>query len=217
MFASHKLPGFANPAVFTNVLISANAQPFSLSLNFDKGSAGLILLANFAPRITSVNQVKSLLLATVTAVAVISVIVFPIAGLIGYVTFDPKVPDHYMIFLANNLIFTCVAEEAFCRGVIQQGIAQTRPLACTSDPSEPLPDEVNKPSCRAVLGIAVSTTVFAFGHAKGGPLAVGFAALAGLGYAVVFARTQRIEASILTHLSINAIHFFCFTYPSLMR
>ena len=37
----------------------------------------------------------------------------------------------------------------------------------------------------------------------------------GLGYGWVYLRTERIEASILTHFLLNCIHFVFFTYPAL--
>jgi hypothetical protein len=39
------------------------------------------------------------------------------------------------------------------------------------------------------------------------------AAVAGLGYALVYHRTRSIEMSMLTHFTLNAMHFLLFTYP----
>ena len=41
-----------------------------------------------------------------------------------------------------------------------------------------------------------------------------FATIAGIGYGWVFWRTNRIEASILSHFLLNAAHILCFTYPA---
>jgi membrane protease YdiL (CAAX protease family) len=43
------------------------------------------------------------------------------------------------------------------------------------------------------------------------------ATLAGAGYAAVFWRTASLEMCILTHFVVNAVHFLCFTYPSLTQ
>jgi membrane protease YdiL (CAAX protease family) len=43
----------------------------------------------------------------------------------------------------------------------------------------------------------------------------GLAAVAGFGYAMAYLRTGRIEAAILTHFALNALHFLAFTYPGL--
>ncbi|UUZ53935.1 hypothetical protein LP419_36140 [Massilia sp. H-1] len=47
--ALHKLPGFYNPQLITNVRFSPDALPFTQYANFDKASAGLILLAFLCP------------------------------------------------------------------------------------------------------------------------------------------------------------------------
>ena len=38
---------------------------------------------------------------------------------------------------------------------------------------------------------------------------------AGLGYALAYQSTQRIEAPVLVHFALNAVHFIAFTYPYL--
>jgi hypothetical protein len=40
------------------------------------------------------------------------------------------------------------------------------------------------------------------------------ATIAGVGYGWIFWRTNRIEASILTHFLVNTTHILCFTYPA---
>jgi uncharacterized protein len=123
------------------------------------------------------------------------------ASAIGYVHWDPKWPPQAWTFLTLNLLFTCVAEEAFFRGVIQEQL--TRAL-------ERRPRLVWFP-------VAVSTLVFALAHASGGLPLVALAALAGLGYSVVYSITRRIEAAILVHFAVNAIHFVGFSYPYVAR
>lgn len=47
---------------------------------------------------------------------------------------------------------------------------------------------------------------------------VALATVAGAGYGWAYQRAGgRIEASILTHFALNAVHFFFFTYPALAR
>ena len=45
-----------------------------------------------------------------------------------------------------------------------------------------------------------------------GPLA---ATLAGVGYGVAYQRTRRIEAAMVVHFALNAVHLLLFTYPAL--
>jgi hypothetical protein len=39
--------------------------------------------------------------------------------------------------------------------------------------------------------------------------------LAGLGYALAFRASGRIEMAILAHFGLNAVHFLLLTYPNL--
>ena len=41
------------------------------------------------------------------------------------------------------------------------------------------------------------------------------AGVAGIGYALVYQLTRRIEAAILLHILVNGVHVIMFTYPSL--
>ncbi|MEL0661153.1 CPBP family glutamic-type intramembrane protease, partial [Psychromonas arctica] len=51
-------------------------------------------------------------------------VTFTVALMIGLVGFSPKVPGFWLAFIAINLLFTCVAEEAFFRGVLQTKLSQ---------------------------------------------------------------------------------------------
>ncbi|MDB6126494.1 MAG: protease family (abortive protein) protein, partial [Verrucomicrobia bacterium] len=119
----------------------------------------------------------------------------------GYVRFDPKFPAEAWLWMWANLFLTCLAEEAICRGLVQRQLQ----LAWQ-----------NFPGGRA-LALIVAATLFGLAHSSGGPMYVALATVAGLGYGWVYQRTGRIEASILTHFSLNAVHFFFFTYPALQR
>lgn len=39
--------------------------------------------------------------------------------------------------------------------------------------------------------------------------------VAGMGYGWIYYRAKRIEASILTHFTLNFLHILFFTYPAL--
>ena len=94
-----------------------------------------------------------------------------------------------------------IAEEAFFRGVIQERLTR----ACKKFPH------------LAWLPVVVSAGLFASAHAGGGAALVVLAAIAGLGYSVVYARTRLVEASILTHFAVNAVHYIGFSYPYVAR
>lgn len=199
--ALHVVPGFKKPVVIDAVRFSVDSSPFTLYANFDKGAVGLLLLALMVPHLNGVDDLRRiakplLLAAMVTVVAVLGTVIA-----IGYVRWDPKWPPQVWTFLSINLLFTCVAEEAFFRGVIQEQLTQAL---------EPHPRLIGLP-------ILVSALLFGFAHAGGGLPLVALATLAGLGYSVVYAVTRRIEAAILVHFAVNAVHFVGFSYPHIAR
>ncbi len=65
----------------------------------------------------------------------------------------------------------------------------------------------------SAIDVIVSALLFGLAHFGGGLAYVGLATLAGLGYGIAYARTQRIESAILTHFLLNAVHFVGFTFP----
>lgn len=196
--ALHALPGFHNPMLLDAVRTSVQARPFTLYANFDKASAGLWLLVFFAPRLRSFNEVRAILGPVLLGTIAASVLTLGIAWAAGQVRPDVKLPAFAAQFLLVNLLFTCVAEEAFFRGLIQERMG--RALA-------------GRPRL-AWVPVLVSSLLFGLAHAGGGPATIALASIAGLVNALVYARTGRIEAAVLTHFLLNATHFLCFTYPA---
>jgi hypothetical protein len=67
------------------------------------------------------------------------------------------------------------------------------------------------------VAVAASALLFGAAHGAGGALYAALATVAGLGYALAYATTRRVEAAVLTHFIVNAVHFLGFTYPHLLR
>ncbi len=199
--ALHLVPGFRNPQVVPPTRLGADSPPFVLYANFDKGSVGLLLLALMVPRVRDMRDLRRVAAAAFIAAAITSAVVMAIAAALGYVHWDPKWPAFAPTFLAINLLFTCVAEEAFFRGVIQDRLAR----ACERFPR------------LTWLPLLVSALLFGVAHAGGGALLIVLATIAGFGYALAYARTKNIEAAVLTHFAVNAVHFLGFSYPSIAR
>ncbi len=193
---------FNNPAIFDGVRLSPDAAPFTQFASFNKATAGLMMLTLCVPGLRPHGWTKSLALAPVAALLT-AIVAIGAADAVGFTRFEPKLPDRSVLFLVVNLLFTVVAEEAFFRGVIQGRIMR-------------LAEHLQRPALNAVA-VVVSASLFGIAHAAGGLLYVVFASLGGLGYALVYQRTRSIEASIATHLGVNAVHFFLFAYPSLAR
>lgn len=197
--AFHLVPGFKNLLVAQGLQVSERSAPMSLYANFDKGAMGLVLLAFFSRRAVSRADWRGVARWGLGGAVVTAGVVIGAACATGHVAFDPKMPAIAPQFLAINLLFVCVAEEAFFRGMVQERLTVLV-------------------AGRASLGwvpVAASASLFGLAHAPGGMALALLAAVAGLGYSLVYAKTRSIEASVLTHFAVNAVHFIGFTYPYL--
>lgn len=196
--AMHKLPGFNNPLLIDHVLLSANALPFTQYANFDKGAVGLILLAWLCQRVSSWSELGAVLRRTlpVLMLTVVATLGFALAA--GVVGVDLKLPQQTLSFIAVNLLFTVVAEEAFFRGLLQARLTAA----------------LQRFRWGPWLAVAVSALLFGAAHLGGGLRYGILAGIAGIGYAWAYQRTQRIEAALLVHIALNAVHFIGFTYPA---
>jgi len=131
--ALHWVPGFNNLPIVINERITSDAIAFTLYANFDKAMAGLFLCAYFYSNLNSskkplkIDHKKPVSLDFKQPILIIITTVFTalIAALtLGLVSFNPKVPDFWLTFIAINLLFTCVAEEALFRGLLQPSLAK---------------------------------------------------------------------------------------------
>ena len=200
-FALHRFPGFHNPVLAEGVVVSPGAAPFTLHANFDTAVAGIVLMGVFCAPIRERGAWLPMLRRTVPVLAVTLAVVLGAGCVFGYVRPDIKWTPLAPWFLAINLLFTCVTEEAFFRGFILGGLAR----------------RMARWRYGSALAVAVSTLLLGLAHARGGAALVVLAALAGLGYAAAYLRSGRIEGAILTHFALNAVHFVAFTYPALLR
>jgi hypothetical protein len=197
--ALHVVPGFNNQIVIEAARFTPDAAPYTQYLNLDKGGAGLLILATVAQRVRDYGE-WGLVLRTAAFCAAATAAIVATAGVcIGYFGLAPKLPTAAPVWAATNLLFTCIPETAFFSAFVQ----------------EPLHRLLATRSALRWLPPAAAALAFGAAHAAGGlPYAV-LASAAGLGYAAAYAATRRVEAAILTHLAVNAVHFFGFTYPRL--
>lgn len=196
--AMHQLPGFHNPLLLDRLVLSPGAAPFTLYANFDKGAVGLILLALLCRRVGSRAELGALLRRTAPVLAATLVVTFGFALAAGVVGVDLKLPPQAWLFIGVNLLCTVVAEEAFFRSLLQARLAAA----------------LARWPWGAWLAVMSSALLFGAAHLGGGLRYGILAGVAGLGYACAYQRTQRIEAAILVHIALNAVHFICFTYPA---
>ena len=197
----HALPGFSNPRAITSLRITPDAFPYTLFLNFDKTVAGIFLLGWCHARMNRAAEWRAMFVIAAPWAVGLFVLTMMISLVAGYVRFEPKLPAIAPLWMWANLFLTCVAEEAICRALIQNQLQQ----ALKSFPGG------------RWLALVVAAVLFGLAHQAGGPIYVALATLAGAGYGYIYQRTGRIEASILTHFTLNTVHFFLFTYPALQR
>ena len=207
--ALHWVPGFNNLPIVIDERITSDAIAFTLYANFDKAMAGLFLCAYFfsnldsnkKPLKTDSNKAGSLNVKQPIFIIIATVLASLTAALmLGLVSFNPKVPNFWLVFIAINLLFTCVAEEALFRGLLQTKLSK-----------------IITPTRLAILAPVITAGIFALAHFAGGINYVLVSFIAGLGYGYVFYKTQRLEWAILCHWLVNVCHFFLFTYPMLSK
>jgi len=198
LLALGKFPGFHNPDIVMNMRFTDDGLPFTHRLRIDGISVGIILLAMFCNPSQSWQAWSSILRHT-APIALMTVTAMMVCGvLLNYVAVDVKFIPYTLVFLVANLLFTCVMEESFFRGFVQENFSKL----------------IARWKYRAPFAIGFSALLFGLAHFRGGPLYVALAILAGLCYGYAKYRVKHIEAAILTHFSVNAVHFIAFTYPN---
>ena len=99
--------------------------------------------------------------------------------------------------LTYNLIYTCVLEESFFRGIVQTALIRgfSRRFAL-----------------RTAMwgGIAITAILFGLSHIGGGLAFVLLATIAGFGYGLTYELTGRLHYAVLVHFAVNAIHRLAF-------
>ena len=201
LFYKHFVPGFDNWMIVDQYQVSSNAWPFRLYLNSDKIMVAITLIA-LGHRLNHSWEEWSLCFRSAIApILILTVVLMGTAFALDYATFDPKISPILWLWLPTNLLFVCVAEEALFRGFVQKELAQ-----CLA-----------KVKGGQVLAIIIASIFFGLYHFEGGPYYMLLAAVAGLGYGYAYNKTQRLEASIITHFLVNLMHILFFTYPALMR
>ena len=198
---AHVVPGFSNLLIVRDAVLSPGAVPYTLYLNFDKAQIGLFLLAFGPPLLASRTGWAAMLKVLLPAVLLLIAVLMLFALVIGQVHFDPKWPEIFPVWAWANLLFTCAAEEALFRGVIQRQLQGESGWSSGA-------------SVRGIAGLALAASVFGAAHFAGGSWSVVLATIAGIGYGWIYWRTNRIEASILAHFLVNTTHILCFTYPA---
>lgn len=198
---THRFPGFNNLKLIDHVLLSSNAIPYTMYLNLDKAMVGILILGLSQQLIASKQEWLALGKGIILKLPALIIVLIGMALLLGYVQFDVKIPAGIGIWVLTNLLFVCVAEEAFFRAFLQGHL-----IALFA-----------KLKYGTVVAIVIASILFGLAHFAGGLSYIVLATVAGLGYGWIYYTTDRIEASILTHFAVNFAHYLFFTYPALAR
>ena len=199
--ATHRVPGFSPALVAEGLRLSPASAEMSFKAHFDKAFAGVLLIACFCARARTAADWRraigtGLLVGTATSAVVIG-----LAVAAGAVRFDPKLPSITLVWMAANLMLTCIFEEALFRGVVQDRLARW----------------VASQRRLVWLPLLAASVLFGLAHAGGGPVLIVVATIAGVGYGLAYAITGRVEAGIVAHFTLNSLHFLGFTYPYAVR
>jgi hypothetical protein len=196
---AHLIPGFSNPIIISNLVITEGAIPFTLYLNFDKSLVGLFILGFCHKRLSSKNDWLNMAKNIYLQILLLILVVMVTSLAIKYVQVEIKFPPSFPVWAWVNLLFVCTAEEAFFRGFLQKSLV----------------NYFKEVKYGSLGGILLASLLFGFAHYAGGINLIFLATIAGLGYGWIYYSNRTIESAILAHFSLNVIHFIFFTYPAL--
>ena len=209
LFYLHKVPGFNNLLIINKVQFTPDAVPFTMYLNLDKTIIGVLLLGSFLTLNHNLIAWRDTIKAVAIYFPLVAIVLLGLSYWFHYVRFEPKIVDGLLYWSINNLFFVCVAEEALFRGFIQNSLSMffnkylnKFGYSCSH-------------ACSGITAVIIGAILFGLLHAPGGYKYVILATIAGVLYGYIYYRTQRIEASILTHFLVNFTHILLFTYPAL--
>ncbi|CAA0191351.1 CPBP family intramembrane glutamic endopeptidase [Tenacibaculum maritimum] len=196
LFFHFPLLEFTNYNYIKGVILTPNAVPYSLYFNLDKTLIGIFIIGcNFQQKTFNFNKTGKLL---ARLLALMIVFLFISSSLIGYTKFEPKIPSFIGVWIITNLFFTCFAEEALFRGLIQQQI-----------------NEALSGKYANILSITIASLLFGLAHFTGGVSYILLASIAGGFYGYIYYKSHRIESAIALHFIFNLAHLIFFTYPAL--
>ena len=201
VLALHIVPGFYNIPVVDRATIKSDSIPYSLYFNYDKALAGVFLIVCFT-RVSGIHlAIKAIAAWTVVGVSANLLLLFLPALALGLIAINAEATEIIWYWLVSNLLITCVAEEAFFRGLIQQRLNQFL--------------KARNISYASAIAVFITALLFGIAHMRGGWFFIVTATVAGLIYGLVYVKTRRIETAILTHYFTNTVHILFFSYPML--
>lgn len=166
-----------------------------VQINYGEGVLGVLILGFLHERISTKKEWIRMLKGMSWRAVLLIIVLIAFTYTLKYATYHPRLPQGLWLFAVSNLFFICLTEEAFFRGFLQKYL-------CAVFGRLPL---------GAAFSIVLAAVLFAAAHFSSGRPYMLFSGLAGLGYGWIYFRTQRIEASILTHFAVNMVFFVLFS------
>lgn len=198
--AIYRPHGFHYPLIWHADELYPGGDAFSLFINLSKALGGYLVVVWLAHAIFSGSGApnsdlsrRHVMLVVMGAIASILVT----ANVVFDVSWHPKLPDGVMYFILVNLFVTVIAEEAFFRVLLQDQISRY----------------FRHRGLRLGVSVGVVSVLFALAHTTSIGPAFALYLFAGFVYAAVYARTQRLWASIGVHFGVNLFHFTLLQYP----
>lgn len=199
---AHFLPGFNNLLVLDKVQSGPASMPYTLYLNLDKPMIFFAMVIAF-PGMLTIERAHFAALKKGPAYAGIAaaewaapVMLFLLVMILalgaGFIRPELTLPAWIWIFALNNLLLTCVAEETFFRGYLQNLIARKAGMA---------------------VAVIAAGCLFGVAHYLGGLTYVVLSSVAGVLYGLVYCFSGRLLAAVVVHFLLNLTHLVFFTYP----
>jgi membrane protease YdiL (CAAX protease family) len=197
---AHMVKGFDNLLVLNAVTFGDSKIPINMYLNFDKASLGVLLIGLYIPLIQEREKWKHVIYISIPWIAFSVLILFLFSKTVDLINIDIKLPRQILYFIIINFFFVVIPEEAFFRGFLQNEIVKG-----LSNRAAP------------ILGILSVSLLFGFIHFFFVPniYYIFGVMIASVLYGTIYHFSESIESSIITHFSVNIIHFIFFTYPFL--
>lgn len=190
LLSHHWVPGFCNIQITPGFW-----------LNFDKPLIGLfplIFLVNLCQ--TKDDWIK----VGLKAVPLILLFIFGLATLAltsGAITWDIKLPCHFLLRLLSNMFLVVIPEEAFFRGFLQKEIAT----------------QIGKGFIGRIAGVGGAALIFTLFHLAwtASPAMLALVFVAGIIYGTIYELSGLLEGSILCHFAVNVLHMLFFSYHAM--
>ncbi|WP_444994051.1 CPBP family intramembrane glutamic endopeptidase [Aliikangiella sp. IMCC44359] len=196
----HVIPDFQNQLIVKQVAIKSLSQPFSMYINFDKSLAGVIVFLVLIKKSPIPLSSELFIKAVLISLAMVGIALGTALSLdIVDVNLDYLLGAPFLIiFIVNQIMIVCLAEEVFFRGMIQEKLYS-------------IFDQEKR--YYYIIPVSVTAIIFGIVHLAGGVYYMLVAMIAGLGYGLVYQLTRRVEFSIACHFLLNIIHLGFLSYP----